>query len=66
MRAGGRCLPEGRDVQAEHRALAEATLNRDAASASSLREEHYRRTAESLSAAISAEGGEPFRVRLTG
>jgi len=58
--------PEGRDVQAEHSALAEATLNRDAASASSLLEEHYRRTAESLSAAISAEGGEPFRVRLTG
>jgi GntR family transcriptional regulator, carbon starvation induced regulator len=53
-------------VQAEHRALAEATLNRDAASASSLLEEHYRRTAESLSAAIGAERGEPFRVRLTG
>lgn len=40
--------PAGRDVQAEHSALAEATLDRDADKAASLLEEHYRRTVDYL------------------
>lgn len=40
--------PAGRDVQAEHSALAEATLARDADKAAALLEAHYRRTADYL------------------
>ncbi|MCB1446422.1 MAG: GntR family transcriptional regulator [Rhizobiaceae bacterium] len=41
-------LPAGRDVQAEHGAIAEATLDRDADTAVRLLEDHYRRTVEQL------------------
>ncbi len=44
--------PAGRDVQAEHSALAEAALARDADRAAALLEEHYRKTVEHLSAVI--------------
>ena len=40
--------PTGRDVQAEHTALAEAALDRDAELAVTLLERHYRSTIESL------------------
>lgn len=40
--------PAGRDVQAEHSALAEATLARDTDKAAALLEAHYRRTADYL------------------
>ncbi|CAM5329357.1 GntR family transcriptional regulator [Mycolicibacterium aubagnense] len=40
--------PAGRDVQAEHSALAEATLARDADKATALLEAHYRKTADHL------------------
>jgi DNA-binding GntR family transcriptional regulator len=45
-------LPVSRDVQAEHGALAEATLDRDADKACALLTEHYLRTVEGLSDAI--------------
>lgn len=38
--------PTGRDIQGEHTALAEATLERDAEKAVALLEAHYRRSAE--------------------
>ncbi|TIW67244.1 MAG: GntR family transcriptional regulator, partial [Mesorhizobium sp.] len=41
-------------VQAEHSALAQATLDRDAAKASALLREHYLRTVEHLAAAINS------------
>lgn len=44
-------LPAGRDVQAEHGALAEATLDRDANTAVRLLEDHYQRTVDHLVAA---------------
>ncbi len=45
-------LPAGRDVQAEHSALAEATLDRDADRAVRLLEQHYQRTADDLTQVI--------------
>jgi DNA-binding GntR family transcriptional regulator len=45
-------LPVSRDVQAEHGALAEATLDRDADKACALLTEHYLRTVEGISNAI--------------
>lgn len=50
---------QARDVQAEHEALARATLSRDADLASALLADHYRRTAqrlESLTAPVAAAG----------
>jgi DNA-binding GntR family transcriptional regulator len=44
--------PVGRDVQAEHGALAQAALDRDAEKASGLLSQHYLRTVEDLAAAI--------------
>jgi DNA-binding GntR family transcriptional regulator len=46
-------LPVGRDVQAEHSALAQAALDRDAERASVLLSQHYFRTVEDLAGAIS-------------
>ncbi|PSJ63978.1 GntR family transcriptional regulator [Pseudaminobacter soli (ex Li et al. 2025)] len=45
-------LPAGRDVQAEHSALAQATLERDADKAVALLREHYLRTVNDLAEAI--------------
>jgi GntR family transcriptional regulator, carbon starvation induced regulator len=59
-------LPAGRDVQAEHGALADAALNRDAEKATALLEQHYLRTAEDLAKAVHSSEGEPLRVRLFG
>lgn len=50
-------LPAGRDVQAEHSALAEAALARDTAHATALLEQHYRRTVDSLVEVM--QSGEP-------
>jgi GntR family carbon starvation induced transcriptional regulator len=49
-------LPSGRDVQGEHSALAEATLERDADKAAGLLREHYLRTVNDL--AIRRDFGE--------
>ncbi|MDX8437478.1 FCD domain-containing protein [Mesorhizobium abyssinicae] len=57
--------PVGRDVQAEHGALAEATLDRDADKASVLLEQHYLRTVEDLAEVISSSKGVPLPVRPT-
>jgi GntR family carbon starvation induced transcriptional regulator len=59
-------LPAGRDVQAEHSALAQATLDRDAGKASALLDQHYRRTVDDLAEAIRANDGDILRVRLFG
>jgi GntR family carbon starvation induced transcriptional regulator len=45
-------LPQGRDVQAEHGALAEATLDRDPDKATALLKEHYLKTVAALAEAI--------------
>lgn len=45
-------LPVGRDVQVEHTALAQATLDRDAEKASALLSQHYLRTVEDLAGPI--------------
>jgi len=57
-------LPAGRDVQAEHGALAQATLDRDVGKASALLEQHYRRTVEDLSEVIRSNEGLPLPVTL--
>ena len=46
--------PSGRDVQAEHSALAQATLDRDAETATTLLETHYRKTASYLTGTFGA------------
>lgn len=46
--------PSGRDVQAEHSALAQATLDRDAETATALLETHYRKTASYLTGTFGA------------
>lgn len=48
-------LPAGRDVQAEHSALAQAALDRDAAHATALLEQHYRSTVDTLTQVISSK-----------
>ena len=48
-------LPVGRDVQAEHSALAQAALDRDAEKASALISQHYLRTVEDLAAVMSPD-----------
>lgn len=50
-------LPVGRDVQAEHSALAQAALDRNAKEASTLLEQHYRRTVRDLSEVIRTQSG---------
>lgn len=45
-------LPVGRDIQAEHGALAQAALDRDVESASTLLGQHYLKTVEGLERAI--------------
>ena len=45
----------GRDVQAEHSALAQAALDRDAEKASALLSQHYLRTVEDLAAVMSPD-----------
>lgn len=57
-------LPAGRDVQAEHSALAEATLDRDADTAVRLLEEHYQRTADDLTQAINLDEAASSRKAL--
>ena len=47
-----------RDLKAEHAAIAEATLRRDADGATELLRAHYTRTAEMIEA-LAAEGGKP-------
>ena len=49
----------GRDVQAEHSALAQAALDRDAEKASALLSQHYLRTVGDLAGVI-----RPSEVRL--
>lgn len=49
--------PAGRDVQAEHKALAEATLDRDADKAVAVLRDHYLRTAEDIERAIPTRDG---------
>jgi GntR family transcriptional regulator, carbon starvation induced regulator len=55
-------LPSGRDVQAEHSAIAEAALDRNADLATRLLEEHYRRTAMDITQVI--DSGEAAVRRL--
>jgi len=50
-----------RDVAAEHLAIFEATLARDAELACRLHNEHIRRTADILVAAVAATGGNPSK-----
>lgn len=50
----GALAPVKRDIQAEHRAIAEATLARDADTACSLLATHYRQTAEQVEARFQA------------
>lgn len=50
-RAGG----QGRDIQGEHAALAEATLARDADLATDLLRQHYQRSAEIIGRSMQAE-----------
>ena len=47
-------LPTGRDVQAEHSALAEAALDRDAEKAVGLLTDHYLRTVADLAGVMRA------------
>ncbi len=47
-------LPAGRDVQAEHGALAEATLDRDQDKATALLRDHYLKTVNDLAGAIAS------------
>jgi DNA-binding GntR family transcriptional regulator len=55
-----------RDDRAEHRALMEATLARDAERAAMLIRKHIRRTAEAVRAIYGANGGDPFRATPAG
>ena len=56
-------LAAGRDVQAEHSALADATLDRDADKAAALQEAHYLHTDEALTAAMRPEATQAVRAR---
>lgn len=58
--------PAGRDVQAEHKALAEATLDRDAEKAAALLKEHYLRTVGDLGAAIPPLESEALPAKVAG
>lgn len=58
--------PAGRDVQAEHSALAQATLDRDVDSATTLLEQHYRRTVDHLAGAICLGDPETSVVKAVG
>lgn len=59
-------LPVGRDVQAEHGALAQATLDRNAEKASTLLEQHYRRTVQDLAGVIGAQDSAHLKVTPAG
>lgn len=48
-------LPAGRDVQAEHGALADAALARDAVLATALLEQHYRSTVDWLAGTMTSD-----------
>lgn len=52
----------GRNVQAEHSALAQATLDRDADAATRLLREHYLRTIESISKAMNSPDPVPGKA----
>lgn len=56
----------GRDVQAEHSALAQATLDRDADKAVTLLEEHYRRTVDHLMEVIGPNDPELILAKAAG
>lgn len=58
--------PAGRDVQAEHSALAQATLDRDADKAVALLEEHYRRTVNHLAGIIRLGEPAPLPAKAVG
>lgn len=58
--------PSGRDVQAEHSTLAQATLDRDAACATALLEDHYRRTVDHLAGAINLGDPDALPVKAVG
>ena len=59
-------LPAGREIQAEHGALAQATLDRDFGKASALLEQHYLRTVDDLAEVIRSHEGLPIPVTLAG
>ena len=58
--------PAGRDVQAEHKALAEATLDRDTDKAIELLRKHYLQTAGDLDKAIPRQEGETLPAKAAG
>jgi DNA-binding GntR family transcriptional regulator len=63
--AGAVAYP-GRDIAAEHEAIAEAALARDAPRAAALLQEHYRRTATFLRSALQASRGPSAKARRRG
>lgn len=58
--------PAGRDVQAEHKTLAEATLDRDADKAVELLRRHYLQTVGDLDKAIPSQDSETLLAKAAG